>query len=260
MTDPTTQKTILVAEDDYPAAKLLSLYLTQAGYRVIFAQSGEEVLKKAVQHHPHAITLDIMLPDVDGWQVLTRLKGSTATRDIPVVIISVLDRQSLGFQLGAMEYLVKPVNRSQLLHAIRRSMLRERLAGEPKVMVVHDEFVELRLTASVLAQAGYDVIEAMSSAEAIHLAKAAQPDLIVMDILPPDVYCFDVIVALRADPGTSRIPTLILTDQSLTTEEQTRLCGEGEGEVFMLWVPGAEHTLLATIDHIFKNSEHPRKR
>ena len=259
MADPPTEKTILVVEDNCQAAKLLSLYLAQAGYRAILAKTGEEALKKAAQFHPQAITLDILLPDMDGWQVLTRLKESKATRDIPVVIISVLDRQPLGFQLGAMEYLVKPVDRSQLLRAIGRCVLRERFAVEPqKVMVVHDELVELRVTASMLALEGYDVIEAMGSAEAVNLAKSVRPDLIVMDILSSGPGCFDIIVALRADPGTSHIPALILADQYLTTEEQTRLCGEAVP--FILWTPGAEQSLLAAIDQLFRNSDHLRKR
>ena len=257
MATPTEGKTILVVEDNHQAAKVLSMYLTQAGYRVIFAENGRDALRKAAQLHPHAITLDILLPDMDGWQVLTKLKASEATMDIPVVIVSVLDRQPLGFQLGAMEFLVKPVERSQLLRAIRRCVRRQKFASvSQKVMVVHSEIVELHMVSSALSQEGYDIIEAMGSAEAIHLAKSVHPDLLVMNISQSNQEgCLKVIAALHADPETSHIPTLILAAQDLPPEEKTRLYREAESLV--IWTSGTEQTLLSAIAQLVINGTYP---
>lgn len=119
------ERPVLVVEDDPLAAKLLTLHLLRAGYRVACARGGEEALRLAVEQRPLAITLDLMLPDRDGWEVLTQLKRSAQTRDIPVVIISVLEGQALARRLGAAAFLVKPVERAALLQALGQALGRE---------------------------------------------------------------------------------------------------------------------------------------
>lgn len=209
---PDADNTILVVEDNPQAAKLLSLYLIQAGYRVLIAQCGKQALQMAARCRPMAITLDLLLPDVDGWQVLSELKASADTRRIPVVIISVLDRQALGFRLGALDYLVKPVDRADLLHALRRCTSRGGERGVcRKVMVVDTNPDELNLLGMMLSQENYDVIQALGVAEAVNLAKCAHPDLLVTNLLAGEMDLFGMLEDLKAAPETAHIPVLALT-------------------------------------------------
>ncbi|MBS4097710.1 MAG: response regulator [Sulfuricella sp.] len=226
---PDPVNTILVVEDNPQAAKLLSLYLVQAGYQVLVAQNGCEALELAARCHPMAITLDLLLPDRDGWQVLAELKASPVTRDIPVMIVSVLDRQMLGFRLGASEYLVKPVERDKLLHALKRCVPRE---GAPcacnKIMVVHTDLDELNLLALSLARQSHEIIQALGAAEAASLAKCAHPDLVVTNLLEVGTDFFALIEALQAAPETARIPVLALTAGILDAEVRAKTMGEIE--------------------------------
>lgn len=249
---PDPGRTILVVEDNPQAAKLLSLYLSQAGYEVMVTQSGAMALELAEQCHPLAITLDLLLPDLDGWEVLAELKASPITRDIPVVIVSVLDRQSLGFQLGASEYLVKPVERVELLHALRRCAHRE---GENeachKVMVVHSDPDELNLLAMMLAQESYEVIQALGAEEAASLAKCAHPDLVVTNLQAGGMDCFALLEGLKAAPETANIPVLALTNLPFSPEERART-GGGIEFVLMQENELIEERLLAAITLIFR--------
>lgn len=203
---------ILVVEDNPQAAKLMCLYLIKAGYRVMVAGSGAEALLLAQQYRPMAITLDLLLPDMDGWQVLSELKAMPGTSNIPVVIVSVLDRQLLGFRLGASDYLVKPVDRTELLQALRRCVPHEGESGVLyKVMVVHTDPEELNLLAMMLAQENYEVIQALGTAEAANLARCAHPDLVVINLMAGEVDFFGLMELLKAAPDTAQIPVLALT-------------------------------------------------
>ena len=209
---PGANDTVLVVEDNAQAAKLLSLHLIQAGYRVLVAADGAEALRMAAQYRPMAITLDLLLPDLDGWQVLSELKTGEETRDIPVVIVSVLDRQALGFRLGAMDYLVKPVGRADLLRALRRCTPREAQSKLcRKVMVVDTDPDELKLLGVMLAQERYQVIEALGPAEAVSLARCTRPDLLVTNLLAGEMDLFAMLEALKTSPETAHIPVLALT-------------------------------------------------
>ncbi|BBI99951.1 hypothetical protein FGKAn22_16440 [Ferrigenium kumadai] len=243
--------TILVVEDNPQAAKLMSLYLVKAGYQVLIAQSGAEALLLAAQYQPMAITLDLLLPDMDGWQVLSELKAMPRTRSIPVVIVSVLDRQVLGFRLGASDYLVKPVDRTELLHALRRSIPR---GVSHKVMVVHTDPDELSLLAMILAQENYEVIQALGPEEAANLAKCAQPDLVVINLMAGGMDFFGLLEVLKAAPETAHIPVLALTTRVFAaTEEQAP--GEGRIEFVLLRENEMiEERLLAAITMLLKRA------
>jgi DNA-binding response OmpR family regulator len=223
--------TILVVEDNPQALKLLSLYLAQAGYRVLIASTGRQALLLAVQHRPLAITLDLLLPDMDGWQVLTELKAMPCTRNIPVLIVSVLDRQELGFRLGALDYLVKPVERAQLLHALRRCIPHQGEAYR-KVMVVHSDLEELNLLSGILAQENYQVIQALGTEEAVNLAKCARPDLVVTYLMAGDGEFLCLLEKLKAAAETARIPVLALMASAINPVAQA--CEEGTIEFVLL--------------------------
>lgn len=206
--------TILVVEDNPQAAKLLSLSLTRAGYDVMLAANGVVALELADRCHPRAITLDILLPDRDGWEVLAALKASPRTRDIPVVIVSVLDQQTLGYRLGASGYLVKPVEREALLHALKRCMRSEKPGRTcRRVMVVHSDPDELHLLAMIVSHDSYEVIQALGSEEAAALAARTHPDLVVTDLAGGMDY-FALLEWLRTAPETAAIPVLALTSRT----------------------------------------------
>lgn len=249
---PASALTILVVEDNPQAAKLLSLYLTQAGYQVLFAQSGREALMLAAQCQPMAITLDLLLPDMDGWQVLSELKSMPRTRSIPVVIVSVLDRQLLGFRLGAADYLVKPVDRMELLHALRRCIPQEGENGVcHRVMVVHSDQKELNLLAMMLAQEKYEVIPALGAEEAINLAKCMHPDLVVTNLLSGGMDFFSLQEGLKVLPETAHIPILALTARIYSSTEQE------EGRIEFVLLQGnelIEKPLLAAITRLFRRT------
>lgn len=253
--DEESSNTILVVEDNPQAAKLMSLYLIKAGYRVLVAQSGGEALLLAAQYLPMAITLDLLLPDMDGWQVLSELKAMPRTRNIPVVIVSVLDRQGLGFRLGASDYLVKPVDRAELLHALRRCIPREGERGVcHKVMVVHTDPDELNLLAMMLAQESYEVIQALGAEEAANLAKCAHPDLVVINLLAGGMDFFGLLEGLKAAPETAGIPVLALTTRVFAAAEELP-SGEGRIEFVLLRENEViEERLLAAITMLLQRA------
>lgn len=250
---PDPANTILVVEDNPQAAKLLSLSLTRAGYEVLIAANGITALELAGRCHPKAITLDILLPDLDGWEVLAELKASPCTRDIPVVIVSVLDQPTLGLRLGASGYLVKPVERHALLHALKRCVSRgnEDRACH-KVMVVHTDPDELHLLAMIVAQENYEVIQALGLEEAALLAARIHPDLVVTDLLAGEMDYFALLEWLKAAPETTHIPVLALS--WLGSQKQTRAEDHIE---FVLVQEGEmiEERLLAAISLLFEQKK-----
>jgi DNA-binding response OmpR family regulator len=254
---PDPGNTILVVEDNPQAAKLLSLYLLQAGHEVVIASNGCQALQFAAECHPLAITLDILLPDKDGWQVLSELKASPVTRDIPVLIVSVLDRQALGFRLGAADYLVKPVGRAKLLHALKRCVPREGGATTcHKVMVVHTNPEELQLLSMILGEANYDVIQALGFEEAFNLAKCAHPDLIVTNVMAGKMDLLSMLQVLRAVPATAHIPVLALCPLMLGGQEQGPGTEEGIEVVLLQENELIEERLLSAISLVFNRDRY----
>jgi signal transduction histidine kinase/CheY-like chemotaxis protein len=217
---------VLVVEDDAPAAELLRLYLAGAGYRVEVARDGEEGFTKALQLQPSLITLDLLLPKVDGWDLLIRLKGEPATRDIPVVIVSIVEEQGKGFTLGAADYLVKPVSREGMLQALQRlSLTRPQPQERVTVLTIDDDPLAVELVETILTAEGFRVLKAYGGVEGLAVARQELPALLILDLLMPDLDGFAVLEQLRADAATAAIPVIILTSQSLTPHEKVRLHG-----------------------------------
>jgi signal transduction histidine kinase/CheY-like chemotaxis protein len=218
---------VLVVEDDARSANLLAVYLHGGGFRSAVATDGREAIEMAQQLQPAAITLDVMLPDLEGWEVLRMLKLNELTRDIPVAIISVVDDSHLGYALGATDYFVKPVDRQALLTWLERHSRRTDLVRPPvRVLVVDDESSARDLIAGMLTPAGYDVVTAAGGREGIARARDSDPDLILLDLMMPEVSGFDVVAALKSDSATSHIPILILTAKDVTEEDKRMLNGD----------------------------------
>ncbi len=214
---------VLVVEDDPPAAELLSRQLEKAGFRAEILRSGADVVARARKSKPAAITLDILLPGLDGWEVLNRLKHDEVTSSIPVIVISVVDNPELGMALGAVDYFVKPVPAEELVTRLRRF----NFGGSPKthVLVVDDERANRDWLTEILEPAGFGVIPAGGGREAIELAHTKKPDLVLLDLLMPDVSGFDVVEALRSDKATFDLPIMVLTAKDLSDSDKRQLNG-----------------------------------
>jgi hypothetical protein len=216
---------VLVVEDDPPAAELLMRQIEVAGFQTDVARTGAEALSKARELKPAAITLDILLPDLDGWEVLTRLKRDAATSEIPVVVVSVVDNPQLGTALGALDYFVKPVPARELTDRLRRFNLPSKPGGKVTVLVVDDEEANRDWLKRVLEPAGFEVILASGGKEAIELATANSPNLVMLDLMMPNVTGFEVVEALRGAQATAKIPIMVLTAKTLTESDIRQLNG-----------------------------------
>jgi PAS domain S-box-containing protein len=216
----------LVIEDDATAAKLLSIYLSESDFVVEVVTDAEVGFEKARTLRPAIITLDILMPKVDGWDLLTRLKADPVTANIPVVIVSIVDERGKGFALGAAEYLVKPVHKEELVQAVRRAVSGLRPDRCPAtVLVVDDDPIALELMGAILEPEGFAVLKAPHGTQGLQLARDRRPDLIVLDLLMPEMDGFQILDALKQDQETAGIPIVILTMKSLTHEDKERLKG-----------------------------------
>lgn len=219
-------KTILVVEDDRMAAELLRVYLTNAGYQVIVAIDGEDAIKKVKEFHPFLITLDIMLPRIDGWDVLSELKNSPDTADIPVIIVSMIDNRELGYSLGATEYLTKPVDKEKLINTVNACASGRKMKGSPmKILIVDDDVNAVKYISAMLDSKGFDVLKAYSGKAGINLAINNNPDLIILDLMMPEISGFDVIERLRIHPTAKKVPIIICSAKDITPGEKEILNG-----------------------------------
>ena len=217
---PLRDPAILVIDDHPHAVALLREILEEAGYQVLTASDGVQGLQMAQEHAPLAITLDIMMPNKDGWQVLYALKNDHQTRDIPVILVTVVDQKALGYQLGATDYLIKPLNADDLLDSLSRIVSREQRS---RLLVVDDDPNVHAMVSQLLEDSNYQIQAVSDGAQAVVAAKTDPPDVILLDLLMPHMDGFGVIEELRQHPETSGIPIVILTAKSLSTAEEKSL-------------------------------------
>ncbi len=214
---------VLVIEDDLRAAELIRAHLTRGGYRVALVASGHAGLGAAKLLQPHAITLDLGLPDLDGWEVLHRLKRDPATQGIPVLIVSAREKGQLGLSLGAVDWLVKPVDPQRLLAALQRC----RELGAPRralrLLVVDDEPVVLEALETLLRQEGHEVLRAQDGESALRKAEAERPDIILLDLHLPGLSGFEVVSRLRQIPGLEAMPVIAFSGKFVSPEERSLL-------------------------------------
>jgi CheY-like chemotaxis protein len=172
---------------------------------------------------PAGVVLDILLPGIDGWEVLAQLKADPRTAPVPVVVVSMLDERGRGFALGAAEYLVKPVAKEQLLAALSRAVARPE--RKPTVVAVDDDPLAIELVRASLEPEGWTVLGAATGQEGLALIRERQPSVVLLDLLMPGMDGFEVAEALRAEPDTRSVPVVILTSKSMTREDKERLQG-----------------------------------
>jgi signal transduction histidine kinase/CheY-like chemotaxis protein len=215
--------TVVVVEDDRRSFDLLRVYLEAVGARVVGARDGQEGLDTVRRLSPAGVVLDILLPGIDGWDVLAQLKADPGTAAIPVIVVSMLDERGRGFALGAAEYLVKPVGKEQLLAALYRA------AAMPEqkhtVVAIDDDPLAIELVKANLESEGWSVLGAATGQEGLALIREQQPSAVLLDLLMPGMDGFEVVEALRADPDTKSVPVVILTSKSMTQQDKERLQG-----------------------------------
>jgi signal transduction histidine kinase/DNA-binding response OmpR family regulator len=223
---------ILVIEDDPSAIRLLREFLEPAGYTIAVAPTGEAGLAIAKDRPPAAIILDILLPGLDGWEVLRRLKAESGLRDVPVIIVTVVDERGIGLALGAVDYLVKPIQREALLACLARLTLTMKVRQRRvRILAVDDEPGGLALIRAALEPDGFEVVDATGGREALELMRNNGIDLVVCDLAMPEMDGFEVIAALKADPRTSSVPILVCTARDLSEADKARLKGQVVGTV-----------------------------
>ena len=221
---PVKGSLILVIDDDQTVREVMSRYLEREGFVVRTAAGGQEGLELAHQLHPSAITLDVNMPDVDGWTVLAAIKGDPLLSDIPVVLVTIEDNKNRGYSLGAAEYMTKPVDRERLislLHGISTTTAR-------KVLLVDDDEIMREAVRRALEHEKWEVGEARNGRDALERVAAGVPDVIVLDLLMPEMDGFEFLVKLRQRPEWHDIPVLVVTAKDLTVEEHRRLSGDVE--------------------------------
>ncbi|HUR00255.1 MAG TPA: response regulator, partial [Gemmatimonadaceae bacterium] len=216
----------LVVEDDFKSAELIRLQLEAEGFRVLHASSAEEALLLASEQPLTLITLDIMLPNMDGWEFLSRLKQMPTLRDIPVVIVSIVADRNKGFALGAAAVIQKPISRKDLIDSLLSLALIPATAGASlKVLVIDDDPKAVELIAVGVEEINGTVLKAYGGREGIDMALAQLPDVIVLDLMMPEVNGFEVVRALHDHDSTARIPILIVTAKPLTDDDRHLLNG-----------------------------------
>ena len=218
---PADASTVLIIDDDPGVRELMSRQLHREGLRVICAGSGEEGLALARAHQPAFITLDVMMPGTDGWAVLAELKCDPATRDIPVVMLTMVDDRDLGFALGATDFLMKPIERDRLLELIARY----RPDPDRPILAVEDDPAAREVLRRNLTGAGYAVLEACHGREALELLDRCEPSVILLDLMMPVMDGFQFLDALRSRPDHRTVPVVVVTAKDVTPLDRERLNG-----------------------------------
>jgi signal transduction histidine kinase/CheY-like chemotaxis protein len=247
----TGKKLILTIDDEETAQEILKKYLTSAGYQVIQAYNYGDALKKASEHQPFAITLDMVMPGKDGWEILEQLKNDELTKEIPVICISTLDNRELGISLGAVEYLVKPIDSRVLMTELERL---EKEFQINKILIIDDNPNDIDLLIKYLSShRTYKILVATCGKEGLEKIKKEKPDLIILDLLMPEIDGFQVIRIFKKDPEVKDIPTIIISAKKLDAKEKLFLESNIEGYIHK--GKFEKEVLLSDITHLIEKIE-----
>ena len=211
---------VLVIDDDVTARDIITDYLRQAGFSVVTAAGGREGLKRAKEFHPIAITLDVIMPDLDGWTVLAALRGDPQLADIPVVMTTIVDERQQGMALGAVGYLTKPIDREKLIELMQRFKVP---SGHTRVLVVEDDPVQRERLRSWLGPQQWLLSEAENGRVALDRLKEKPPDILLLDLMMPEMDGFQLVATLQEHPTWRDIPVIVITARDLSMEERARL-------------------------------------
>ena len=221
-TPAATRGTVLIIDDDKAIHDLLQRDFAEQGYEVLHAMGGREGLKAAKAARPDLITLDVIMPDLDGWSVLKALKDDPELRTIPVVLATIMADRDMGFALGAADFVTKPFDRDLLLQAVNRH---RRGDGSAQVLVVDDDPKSRDVLRRTLQKEGWTVAEAVNGREALGRLERSRPALVLLDLMMPVMDGFEVLDRMRRADAWRAIPVIVVTAKDLTREEAERLNG-----------------------------------
>jgi CheY-like chemotaxis protein len=214
--------TVLVIDDEAAVRDLMQRFLGKEGFRVVAAAGGEEGLRRARELRPDAITLDVMMPGMDGWAVLSALKADPDVAEIPVIMLTIVDDRNLGYALGASDYLTKPIDRERLV-----TVLKQHRRDRP-VLVVDDDAEVRQLLRRMLELEGFSVVEAENGRVALERLRGESPSLILLDLMMPEMDGFEFVAELRRHEGWRAIPVVVITARDLSRDDRERLNGHVE--------------------------------
>jgi signal transduction histidine kinase/DNA-binding response OmpR family regulator len=214
---------VLVVEDEDLAYSTLATYLQAAAYVPIRARNADEALRLARTIKPVAITLDVVLPGAQGWDVLRALKADAATASLPVIIVSMIDNRELGLAFGADDYFVKPVDWTRLMRRLREVTVRTAAPKRARLLLIDDDVSVHDMLEAELTKQGYQVEKAFSGVEGLERAESSAPDVIILDLAMPGMSGFEVATLLKQSDATARIPILAFTAKELTAADREQL-------------------------------------
>jgi len=217
---PVNPNCVLVIDDDPVQRDLMQRFLSKEGFYVQTAAGGDAGLRLARQLRPVAITLDVMMPDMDGWTVLSALKSDDALRDIPVIMVTMLDDPERGFALGAADYATKPVDRQRLSQILKKYTCPHPPC--PVLMVEDDPATRVR-TRKILEKEGWKVTDAENGRQALECMERELPSLILLDLMMPEMDGFEFADRVRQRPEWRLIPIVVVTAKDLSAKERRRL-------------------------------------
>jgi len=220
---PTTATSVLVVDDDAAARDLLNRFLQREGFAVLTAATGDQALRMAREHLPDVITLDVIMPGMDGWEVLRALKADPQLERIPVILLTITDDQNLGYALGAAEYLTKPVDWDRLGSILGRMQAR----GGRSALVVDDDESARDIARRALERAGWRVREAENGRAALRELEQDAPSLIILDLMMPEMDGFEFVASLHDRPELRSIPVIVVTSMDVSAADRERLGGVG---------------------------------
>jgi CheY-like chemotaxis protein len=219
---PARTNRVLVIDDDQTVRDLMRRVLSREGFDVVTAAGGTEGLALARELRPSVITLDVLMHELDGWNVLQEIRNDPVLADTPVIMLSILDEKQKGFALGASAYLTKPVDRARLAAAVEPYKAK---GATPRALVIEDEDATRELMRRLLIGEGWAVGTAANGREGLERLKMERPNLILLDLLMPEMDGFEFLARLREIPDLGATPVIIVTAADLSSEERRRLQG-----------------------------------
>ncbi|WP_058282982.1 response regulator [Ruegeria denitrificans] len=247
-TDPNAPLVLLV-DDDPTVHDLLGRRLLREGYRVLASTNGEEALELARTNRPDAITLDVFMPEIDGWAVLSKFKDDPELADIPVIMLTFAEDRKKGLSLGASEYLGKPIDTVELLNALKEHCP---TMPTPRVLIVEDEAATRELICRVLGKEGWQIDEAVNGLDALQRLSETVPDVILLDLMMPEMDGFEFLTRMRKTPEWTNVPVVIVTAKTLSNEDRALLNGSVQA---LIRKDGDEiETILGQLNEILPTS------
>jgi hypothetical protein len=219
---PAQGKSVLVIDDDADTRKVLERFLNRKGFQVECAANGQEGLRLARKLRPAAITLDVLMPGMDGWAVLSTLKSDPEVSEIPVVMLTIVDDKNLGYGLGATDYMIKPVDRERLAEILMKF---RNVPPSRSALVIDDEEPARKMLGQILKKENWNVVEAENGLVALERMAERRPDLILLDLIMPKMSGYQFVTELRKHEEWKSIPVIVITSRDVTIQDRLRLDG-----------------------------------